>query len=119
MTGLSGAVSRRLVLGAIAGGLVLLAGSRRSVAQDLAQAKANGWVGERRDGYLGLIEGAPAEAQALVDSINRERRAAYNDVASSNGVPINQVEALAGQKLIERAAPGDYIMDAAGRWIRK
>jgi uncharacterized protein YdbL (DUF1318 family) len=40
-------------------------------------------------------------------------------VASSNNVPLDQVEALAGQKLIERAAPGEFIMDAAGRWIRK
>ena len=88
-------------------------------ASDLDDAKAQGWVGERRDGYLGLIEGAPATAQPLIDRINTERRAAYESVATSNNVPRDQVEALAGQKLIARAKPGEFIMDAAGRWIRK
>ena len=119
MTGLQRVMSRRLVLGALAGAFVMVAVPRMSFALDLATAKANGWVGERRDGYLGVIDGAPAEAQGLVNTINAERREAYNGVASSNSVPLNQVEALAGQKLIDRAAPGTYIMDAAGRWIRK
>ena len=119
MTGLKRVMSRRLVLGALVGAFATVALPRVSFALDLATAKAKGWVGERRDGYLGLIDGAPAEARGLVDTINDERRQAYAGVASSNNVPVNQVEALAGQKLIERAAPGTYIMDAAGRWIRK
>ncbi len=119
MTARRGTVGRRLVLGSLLAAATLTVGPRAARALDLSQAKSNGWVGERRDGYLGVIDGAPAEARALIDGINQERRAAYNSVASSNGVPLNQVEALAGQKLIERAAPGDFIMDAAGRWIRK
>jgi uncharacterized protein YdbL (DUF1318 family) len=119
MTGLQGAVSRRVVLGALVGVFVTLAMPRPSFAVDLATAKANGWVGERRDGYLGMVDGAPAEVKSLIDGINVERREAYNGVAAANSVPLNQVEALAGQKLIDRAAPGTYIMDAAGRWIRK
>lgn len=112
-------VSRRMVLGAILGGVVAVALPRLSFAVDLATAKANGWVGERRDGYLGMVDGAPQGVKSLIDGINQERRDAYNGVAASNSVPLNQVEALAGQKLIDRAAPGTYIMDAAGRWIRK
>jgi uncharacterized protein len=114
----AGPLGRRSVL--ILAAAAMCAGfPRRAFALDLAQAKAQGWIGERRDGYLGAIDGAPAEARAVVEQINSERQAAYSDVAASNRVPVNQVEALAGQKLIERAAPGDYIMDAAGRWIRK
>ncbi len=88
-------------------------------AGELEDAKAQGWIGERRDGYLGVVQGAPAGAQALVDRVNTDRRAAYDSVAQSNNVPRNQVEALAGQKLIARAKAGEFIMDAAGRWIRK
>ncbi|NQW11575.1 MAG: YdbL family protein [Alphaproteobacteria bacterium] len=88
-------------------------------ALDLEEAKAKGWIGERRDGYVGVVGGAPAEAVALADQINNERRAVYTGVANNNGVPLPQVEALAGQKLIDRAAPGQFVMDAAGRWIRK
>lgn len=107
-----------LALGAALGGVVAtLPGG--ALAVDLAQAKASGWVGERRDGYLGVIPGAPGDVQGLVDGINADRRRAYQGVASSNNVPLDQVEALAGQKLIGRAAPGEFIMDAAGRWIRK
>ncbi|MEQ8395904.1 YdbL family protein [Thalassobaculum sp.] len=91
-----------------------------AMALDLDAAKAQGWIGERRDGYIGLaVASAPAEARALVDTVNAERRAAYQSVAEQNSVPRDQVEALAGQKLIGRAAPGTFVMDAAGRWIRK
>ena len=95
-------------------------GAHPAVALELDAAKAQGWIGERRDGYVGLVDAAaPAEARALVDRINVERRAAYEAVARQNSVPRDQVEALAGQKLIGRAASGTYVMDAAGRWIRK
>ena len=119
MTGLQRVMTRRVVLGALVGAVVAVSMPRMSFAVDLGEAKANGWVGERRDGYLGMVDGAPASVKSLVDTINAERRQAYNGVAASNSVPLNQVEALAGQKLIDRAAPGTYIMDAAGRWIRK
>lgn len=119
MTGPLSGLSRRAILGVLAAGAVALVAPRPAFAIDLATAMANGWVGERRDGYLGMVDGAPQEVRSLIDTINQERRDAYNGVAASNGVPLNQVEALAGQKLIERSAPGTYIMDAAGRWIRK
>lgn len=112
---------RRAVLAALAA----LAGTGvlhavPAAALDLDAAKAQGWIGERRDGYVGLVDpSAPAEARALVDRVNAERRQAYENVAQQNEVPRNQVEALAGQKLIARAAPGSFVMDAAGRWIRK
>ena len=112
-------LSRRVLIGGGAAGTIALALPHGAFALDLATAKVNGWVGERRDGYLGLVGGAPQEARPLVDAINRERREAYEGVAASNAVPLNQVEALAGQKLIDRAASGTFIMDAAGRWIRK
>lgn len=89
-------------------------------ALDLDAAKASGWIGERRDGYIGLVDAsAPADASDLVARVNAERREAYESVAKQNGVPREQVEALAGQKLVGRAAPGTFVMDAAGRWIRK
>lgn len=114
-------VGRRFLVVAAAG---LLAsawfGIQPALALDLDAAKAQGWIGERRDGYIGLAStAAPAEAQALVDTVNAERREAYQAVAAQNGVPREQVEALAGQKLIGRAAPGTFVMDASGRWIRK
>lgn len=114
-------VGRRFLVTVLAGlAASVWLGALPAFALDLDAAKAQGWIGERRDGYIGLVSSsAPAEAQALVDTVNAERRAAYQAVAGQNGVPREQVEALAGQKLIGRAAPGTFVMDAAGRWIRK
>lgn len=115
------AIGRRaLVVMAAAVSACAVLGVTPAMALDLDTAKAQGWIGERRDGYIGLVDAAaPAEAAALVQRINAERRAAYDGVAAQNSVPRDQVEALAGQKLIERAAPGTFVMDAAGRWSRK
>lgn len=111
---------RRGVLAAALAAVLTAAGAAPARALDLETAKARGWIGERRDGYVGLVDAAaPAEARALVDQVNAERRAGYQSVAAQNNVPRDQVEALAGQKLIARAAAGSFVMDAAGRWIRK
>lgn len=115
------AMTRRGFGRAVVLGAVLTVGTAIPIAHALSleEAKTKGWIGERRDGYVGAIDGAPAEAAALVAQINDERRAVYTDVADKNGVPLPQVEALAGQKLINRATPGTYVMDAAGRWVQK
>ncbi len=114
-------LGRRTLVTALAGMAAWAAlGAAPAWALELDAAKAQGWIGERRDGYVGLVDAAaPAEARALVDQINAERRNAYDAVARQNSVPRDQVEALAGQKLIQRAAAGTFVMDAAGRWIRK
>lgn len=113
-------ITRRVLMQAFLGIIVFGAAVVPAAwALELDEAKAKGWIGERRDGYVGVIDGAPAEALALVGRINDERREVYTGVATQNGVPLPQVEALAGQKLISRAAPGQFVMDASGRWIRK
>ena len=115
----SNKLGRRSLMALLAGlAAVAVVDPRPALALDLDAAKAQGWIGERRDGYVGLVDAAaPAEARALVDQINAERRAAYESVARQNGVPREQVEALAGQKLIARAAPGTFVdpQVAAGR----
>ena len=91
-----------------------------ALASELDDAKSNGWVGERRDGYLGVVSGsAPQAAQNLVNRVNAEREKAYDKIAAQNGITREQVEKLAGQKLIDRALPGQFVMDAAGRWVKR
>lgn len=87
-------------------------------ALDLEQAKAQGLVGEQPDGYLGVVKATP-EAVALAADINKKRRAAYEDIARKNGITVEQVAVLAGEKAIARTAPGNYIRTPDGRWIRK
>jgi hypothetical protein len=95
-------------------------GIAQAQAGALEDAKAAGLVGERVDGYLGVVgSSAPADVVQLVEQINAERRAKYADIASKQGAPVEAVAQIAGKKLIERAGPGEYVMGANGQWQRK
>lgn len=107
---------RRILTGMAALAAVLAAGPAR--AQTLDQAKAAGLVGEMPNGYVGAVQGG-AEVQALVDSVNAQRRAAYQDVARRTGAPLAAVEQEAGAKLIARAPAGQFVLNASGQWVRK
>lgn len=89
-----------------------------SAALNIDAAKQDGLVGERPDGLLGAVSGS-AEVDALVNSVNAQRMAKYNAIAQKNGTPVNQVQAVAGQSLIAKTPPGQYIMNSAGGWQKK
>jgi uncharacterized protein YdbL (DUF1318 family) len=91
-----------------------------AVAQSLDQAKAAGQVGERIDGYVGVVDAnAPGSVRSLVDKVNAERRARYAEIAAERGTSVQAVAQIAGQKLIERAPGGQYVLGADGRWRQK
>ncbi len=88
-------------------------------AADLDQAKSDGLVGERADGYLGIVAtSAPADVASLVAEVNAKRKQEYERIAKTNGLTLAQVEALAGKKTIEKTRNGDWIM-LDGGWQRK
>ena len=90
------------------------------LAGPLEDAKAAGLVGERIDGYLGVVDsGAPGDVKRLVDQINAERETKYTEIAKKQGVPVKAVAQIAGEKLIGRAGGGEYVMGADGSWRRK
>ena len=100
--------------------LVTLGSALPAFAQSLDQAKAAGLVGEKADGFLGVVAAdAPADVRAMVDRINAERRARYADIAQKQNAPLDAVAKIAGEKLIERAPAGQYVLGADGRWRRK
>ena len=89
-------------------------------AEEIDAAKQAGVVGEQVDGYLGLVrDDVPAEVKALVDEVNTRRRTAYAALAAKNGAPVEAVSRLAGEKLIARAGPGEYVRDDTGAWKQK
>ena len=72
----------------------LLLSAAAAHGADLAQAKAAGMVGERADGYLGLVqENAPADVVALVKDVNSKRRDEYRRIAESNDLSLEEVQA--------------------------
>ena len=91
-----------------------------AVASPLDDAKAAGWLGERPDGYVGLVDSsAPSAVQDLVKEINTRRRAKYREIAEKSGTSVEVVARAAGAKLVERTAKGHYVLDASGKWLRK
>jgi len=101
--------------------VLLLGFGPGALALDLDQVKRDGLVGERADGYLGLVVATvPADVAALVADVNRRRQAEYERIALQNGIERAQVEALAGRKAIERTPAGGWIFsNGNGGWRRK
>jgi len=100
--------------------LLMLCGALPAAAQSLDQAKAAGQVGERIDGYVGVVDAnAGGDIRALVDEVNAERQAKYAEIAAERGISVQAVAQIAGQKLIERAASGQYVLGADGQWRQK
>jgi uncharacterized protein YdbL (DUF1318 family) len=86
----------------------------------LADAKQQGLVGEQYDGYLGVVAQAQSgTVQSLVTSINTKRRAQYQRIAKTNGISVADVEALAGQKALQKTAAGNYVKAQGGDWSKK
>ncbi len=83
----------------------------------LPNAKAQGMVGEQLNGYLGVVQES-ADAQSIVKLINDARRAEYTRLAKDNNIAVADVEALAGQKAVERTQRGHYIL-LDGQWLQK
>lgn len=107
---------RGLIGGSV--GLAGLAAAGPALALTLDEAKAAGRVGETPSGYVAVVENGPG-VQELVDSVNARRRTHYQEIANNEGAPLEAVELLAGARLIERAGPGEIVMDSGGNWVRK
>jgi len=82
-------------------------------------AIAEGLVGERIDGRLGVVGTATPALVRKVQDINNRRAAVYAETAARTGTTVEQVARIAGEKQIERLAPGQFYMDESGTWQRK
>jgi uncharacterized protein len=82
-------------------------------------AISSGTVGERIDGYLGVVSTADAAVTRKVQDINNRRRAVYEQTAKDNNTTVQIVAQLAGEKQIAKLQPGQFYMDDSGRWQAK
>lgn len=96
--------------------LLLLAPSAFGLT--LNEARSSGRAGETLSGYLAARQ-ADAETEALVKQINSGRQQQYQRLAQQNQLTTNAVAAIAGQKLVERAASGEYVRGINGLWVQK
>ncbi|WP_432698278.1 YdbL family protein [Marinobacterium sp. YM272] len=99
---------------------LMLSLSLPAFALSLDEAKSKGLVGEQSTGYLGVVSNSPsAEVKSLVQDINTQRKALYIEKAKKAGVEPQIMELRTGERLLDRAAPGEYVRTPDGRWVRK
>ncbi|MEZ0495654.1 YdbL family protein [Sphingomonas sp. IW22] len=83
-----------------------------------AAARAAGQVGERTDGYLGIVGTATPDIRALVNKINIQRKAAYTQGAQA-GSTVEQFAFVSGCNLIARTQPGEMYQAPDGSWKKR
>jgi uncharacterized protein YdbL (DUF1318 family) len=99
---------------------VFMSASIAFAALTIDAAKSQGLVGEKPDGLLGIVVATPsADVKTLVDTTNTERLKRYQDIAAKQGTQLEQVQAVAGQKLVSATPAGQYILAADGTWQKK
>ena len=83
------------------------------------QAKAAGQVGERYDGYLGLVTNLPATVRSQVSAINVRRRTLYSNFAATHRVSPQEVGITAGCQLLRRVGVGEAYLLPDNVWRRR
>ena len=95
-------------------GVAVPAFAQRDPAYDAARAQ--GQVGEKMDGYLGIVGSADAALRRLVDDINIKRRAVYAEKAKAANATLEEYAFTAGCLAIARTAPGEKYQAPDGSW---
>lgn len=87
-------------------------------ALSLDEARQQGRVGETLSGYIAPIK-QDNETLALVARINQGREQHYQQLATRNNMSTAEVARIAGEKLVLRAASGEYVRGINGQWLKK
>ncbi len=110
-------VSKLIAAAGLAGMLVSApALAQRDPAYEAARSA--GQVGEKMDGYLGIVGGGGADLQRMVSDINIKRRALYSQraLAAKPPVTLEEYALTAGCIAIGRTAPGEKYQAPDGSW---
>jgi uncharacterized protein YdbL (DUF1318 family) len=88
----------------------------------IEQAKAQGLIGEKFDGYLGIVDAgrASADVKRRVDETNAGRLQVYTDIARKSGDPVSTVAAAMAEKNFARAESGEVLKAGPNdTWTKK
>jgi hypothetical protein len=84
----------------------------------IVELKAKGIVGENNKGYLEFVGGKKEKAD-VVAAENEDRKQVYAAIAKQQGTTTELVGKRRALQLAKRADPGEWVQDAAGKWIQK
>ena len=104
---------------AAAAALLALGTAGAAVAQRdpaYAAARAAGQIGEKMDGYLGVVGGASAAVRSLVDDLNIKRRALYTQKAQATNATVEEYAFTSGCRLVAQTAPREKYQAPDGSW---
>lgn len=96
----------------------MLSGAAFAQGRDPAYqaARTNGQIGEKVDGYLGVIGTQADSVQALTKKINILRKQVYTKTAVSQGISVEKAAFLGGCKNIVRTVAGEKYQAPNGSW---
>lgn len=99
-------------------GLVVAGAVAEAEARDpaYAAARAAGQVGEKMDGYLGIVGGGTPALRAMVDDLNIKRRAVYSQKAQAQHATVEEYAFTSGCLLIAQTSPGEKYQAPDGSW---
>lgn len=81
-----------------------------------AAARAAGQIGEKPDGYIGVVGGASPDLRRVVEDVNIKRRAVYAERAQAQHATVEEYAFTSGCKLITQTEPGEKYMTPTGTW---
>ena len=84
-----------------------------------AEARSSGQIGEKMDGYLGIVVAETPELRRLVSDINIKRRAVYSERAQENKVTLEEYAFAAGCQAILKTSPGEKYQAPDGSWATR
>lgn len=112
-------MNRNSILAGIAAAVALTAVAAPVLAQRdpaYAAARAAGQIGEKPDGYLGIVGTGTPQLQDLVNDINIKRRTVYTERANAEKVTVQEYAFTAGCLAIARTTPGEKYQTPDGSW---
>lgn len=107
------AVAAAVALGGIAG----TAYAQRDPAYEAA--RSSGQVGEKMDGYLGIVGASSSALEAMVRDINIKRRAVYAQKAQAANATLEEYAFTSGCLAIARTVPGEKYQAPNGSWATR
>ena len=81
-----------------------------------AAARSAGQIGEKMDGYLGIVGAETPDLRRLVNDINIKRRAVYAEKSQQEAVTLEEYALATGCQLILKTVPGEKYQAPDGSW---
>jgi uncharacterized protein YdbL (DUF1318 family) len=94
-------------------------GPMPAAAQSLSKAIEAGEVGEKFDGYMGVVGAPSPEVRRQVAAVNLRRRNLYIDLSTRRNVSPQLVGMATACELLSKLSPGEAYMLSDGVWRRR